>query len=49
MLFDEIVLVTYILTMFVFLFFASHGIIMLFYHRKYIENVPLFNNNAELR
>ena len=45
MLFDEIVLITYILTMFVLLFFASHGIIMLFYHRKYIENVPLFNKD----
>ena len=41
MLFDEIVLIIYILTMIVvLLFFASHGIIMLFYHRKYIENVP---------
>ena len=40
MIFDEIVLTIYILTMFVLLFFASHGIIMIFYHRKYIENVP---------
>lgn len=40
MLFDEIVLIVYILTMLVLLFFASHGIIMLFYHRKYIENIP---------
>ena len=48
MLFDEIVLITYILTMFVLLFFASHGIVMLFYHRKYIENVPLFDNDVEL-
>ena len=48
MLFDEIVLITYILTMFVLLFFASHGIVMLFYHRKYIENVPTFDDNPEL-
>lgn len=44
MLFDEIVLIAYILTMAVLLFFASHGIIMLFYHRKYIENVPTSND-----
>lgn len=47
MLFDEIVLITYILTMFVLLFFASHGIIMLYYHRKYIENVPTFDTDTE--
>lgn len=40
MLFDEIVLSVYILTMIVLLIFASHGIIMLYYHRKYIENIP---------
>ena len=40
MLFDEIVLTVYILTMVVVLLFSSHGIIMLFYHRKYIENIP---------
>jgi cellulose synthase/poly-beta-1,6-N-acetylglucosamine synthase-like glycosyltransferase len=40
MLFDEIILITYILTMLILLFFASHGLIMLFYQRKYIENVP---------
>ncbi|MEE9431861.1 MAG: glycosyltransferase [Melioribacteraceae bacterium] len=37
---DEIILVTYILTMTVLLFFASHGLVMLFYHKKYIKNVP---------
>jgi len=46
MLFDEIILVTYIFTMTVLLFFASHGIIMLFYHRKYIKNTPLSNDKA---
>ncbi|MCB0730331.1 MAG: glycosyltransferase family 2 protein [Ignavibacteriae bacterium] len=49
MLFDEIILVTYILTMLVLLFFASHGIIMLFYHRKYIENIPSPNDDFELK
>ena len=43
MLFDEIVLLVYILTMIIILIFASHGIIMLFYHRKYIENIPKSN------
>lgn len=47
MLFDEIVLIAYILTMAVLLFFASHGIIMLFYHRKYIENVPTSNDDID--
>ena len=45
MLFDEIFLIVYILTMAVLLFFASHGIIMLFYHRKYIENIPTSNDD----
>jgi len=44
MLFDEIVLLTYIFTMLIILIFASHGIIMLFYHRKYIENIPKSNS-----
>jgi len=48
MIFDEIVLIAYILTMFVLLFFASHGIIMIFYHRKYIENVPSSNDQLKL-
>jgi cellulose synthase/poly-beta-1,6-N-acetylglucosamine synthase-like glycosyltransferase len=48
MLFDEIVLIVYILTMIVVLAFSSHGIIMLFYHRKYIENIPSFLNISEL-
>ncbi len=45
MIIDEIVLVTYILTMTVLLIFASHGVIMLFYHRKYIKNIPSSNEN----
>jgi cellulose synthase/poly-beta-1,6-N-acetylglucosamine synthase-like glycosyltransferase len=48
MIFDEIILVTYILTMSVLLFFASHGIIMLFYHKKYIKNVPTSDDKIEL-
>ncbi len=40
MLIDEIILITYILTMMVLLFFASHGLVMLFYHKKYIDNIP---------
>lgn len=48
MVFDEIILVTYILTMTVLLIFASHGIIMLFYHRKYIENIPTSDENIKL-
>jgi cellulose synthase/poly-beta-1,6-N-acetylglucosamine synthase-like glycosyltransferase len=48
MLFDEIVLIVYILTMIVVLAFSSHGIIMLFYHRKYIENIPSSLSVSEL-
>lgn len=48
MLFDEMVLIVYILTMIVVLAFSSHGIIMLFYHRKYIKNVPSSFNISEL-
>lgn len=40
MLLDEIILIVYILIMSIILIFASHGIIMLFYHRKYIKNIP---------
>lgn len=32
----------------VLLFFASHGIIMLFYHKKYIKNVPASNDNIPI-
>lgn len=34
--------------MFVLLFFASHGIVMLFYHKKYIENIPTSDDKIEL-
>ncbi|MCB9249623.1 MAG: glycosyltransferase [Ignavibacteriales bacterium] len=47
MILDEIILITYILTMTVLLVFASHGIIMLFYHRKYIKNIPSFDEVLE--
>ncbi len=40
MLIDEIVLVTYILTMTVLMIFASHGLVMLYYYNKYMGNVP---------
>lgn len=48
MLFDEIVLITYILVMTVLLIFASHGIIMLFYHKKYIKNIPISDEDLIL-
>ncbi len=44
MLIDEIILITYILTMMVLLFFAMHGLVMLFYHKKYIHKVPVAKN-----
>lgn len=40
MILDEIVLIVYILTMVVLLVFASHGVIMLYYYKKYISNIP---------
>lgn len=40
MVLDEIILIIYILTMVVLLVFASHGVIMLYYYRKFISNVP---------
>ena len=36
------------LTMIVLLLFSSHGIIMLFYHRKYIENIPTSFKDSKL-
>ncbi len=40
MLIDEIILIAYIFTMTVLLLFASHGLVMLYYHKKYLNNVP---------
>ncbi|MDZ7766119.1 MAG: glycosyltransferase [Melioribacteraceae bacterium] len=38
--FDEIVLLTYIGSLSVLMFFASHGFIMIFYQHKYGRNIP---------
>ncbi len=46
--FDEIILVTYILTMSVLLLFASHGLIMIIYHKKYITNIPVFDDELPI-
>lgn len=40
MIFDEIVLFTYIFSLSVILIFGSHGFIMIFYHHKYRKNIP---------
>lgn len=40
MLLDEIVLVSYIISLTVLLVFASHGFIMIYYHNKYQKNIP---------
>ncbi len=40
MLLDEIVLVSYIISLTVLLVFASHGFIMIYYHNKYKKNIP---------
>ena len=40
MVMDEIVLFAYIFSLTVLLIFASHGFIMLYYHRKYEKNSP---------
>jgi len=40
MIFDEIVLFTYIISLSILLLFGSHGFIMMFYHHKYIKNIP---------
>jgi cellulose synthase/poly-beta-1,6-N-acetylglucosamine synthase-like glycosyltransferase len=40
MIFDEIVLFTYIISLSVILIFGSHGFVMMFYHHKYRKNIP---------
>ncbi len=40
MIFDEIVLFTYIISLTIILIFGSHGFVMIFYHHKYRKNVP---------
>ncbi|MCF8266529.1 MAG: glycosyl transferase family 2, partial [Ignavibacteriales bacterium] len=40
MIFDEIVLITYIVSLTVLFVFGSHGFIMIYYHRKYLKNEP---------
>lgn len=40
MIFDEIVLFTYIVSLTIILIFGSHGFVMIFYHHKYRKNIP---------
>ncbi|KAF0151399.1 MAG: glycosyl transferase family 2 [Ignavibacteria bacterium] len=40
MIFDEIVLFAYIISLTIILIFGSHGFIMMFYHHKYRKNIP---------
>ena len=47
MLIDEIILVSYIFSLFVLLVFASHGFIMLYYHNKYGKNEPQENDGPD--
>ena len=43
---DEIILFFYIFSLTVLLLFASHGYIMLYYHRKYQKNIPKENSSV---
>src|SRR3989339_1086227 len=40
MIFDEIVLFAYIISLSIILIFGSHGFVMMFYHHKYRKNIP---------
>ncbi len=40
---DDIVLISYFISLTILLFFGSHGFIMLFYHKKYGTNTPVEN------
>lgn len=40
MIFDEIVLFSYIISLSIILVFGSHGFVMMFYHHKYRNNIP---------
>jgi cellulose synthase/poly-beta-1,6-N-acetylglucosamine synthase-like glycosyltransferase len=40
MIFDEIVLFTYIFALSIILIYGSHGFVMMFYHHKYRKNIP---------
>ena len=42
---DDIVLVSYFLSLSILLIFGSHGFIMLYYHNKYRSNIPVENKN----
>jgi cellulose synthase/poly-beta-1,6-N-acetylglucosamine synthase-like glycosyltransferase len=42
---DDIVLVSYFLSLLILLIFGSHGFIMLYYHNKYRSNNPVENKN----
>ncbi len=45
MIFDHIVLMSYIISLTILLVFGSHGFIMLYYHRKYANNLPKENED----
>jgi cellulose synthase/poly-beta-1,6-N-acetylglucosamine synthase-like glycosyltransferase len=42
---DDIVLVSYFLSLLILLIFGSHGFIMIYYHNKYRLNIPLETKN----
>ncbi len=44
---DEIILIVYIFSLTVLLIFASHGFVMLYYHRKYGVKEPVSNKDFE--
>ena len=45
MLIDETILIVYILTLTVLFIFASHGFVMLYYHRKCSKSLPIEDKN----
>lgn len=47
MIFDEIVLFTYIFSLSIILIFGSHGFIMIYYHHKYRKNNPLSKDSHD--
>lgn len=44
---DEVVLFTYIFSLTVIFFFASHGFVMIYYHRKFAKNNPIEKPDSE--
>jgi len=47
MIFDEIVLFVYIISLSIILVFGSHGFIMMYYHHKYRKNIPKPKDNHD--